>query len=108
MKRTLLNIFLILALTLSLATSVFAQEAEPIDPFDRELPAHIEGLKLDRPVELDGTLDLSLTTNVGPTEVIIRLSADSVADAKGKGLALGKAKKAAEAQQDSYKAGRSF
>jgi len=106
MKRVILNIFLILALVLAFTATAFAQGDGP-DRFEgRELPESVAELKLDTPVELSGvsgaTLDRSLVGAEGDSKVIIRLSADSVAEAKGKGKALGKAKKAVDAQQDAF------
>ena len=106
MKRIMLNIFLILALVLAFSSTAFAQGDVP-DRFEgRDLPESVAELKLDTPVELSGvsgaTLDRSLLGAEGESKVIIRLSADSVAEAKGKGKALGKAKKEVEAQQDAF------
>ncbi|HSR32964.1 MAG TPA: S8 family serine peptidase, partial [Anaerolineae bacterium] len=105
MKRAVLNIFLTLALTLALAVTAFAQD-EPDRFAGREVPESVEALKLDTPVELSDvagpTLDRSLIGAEGESKVIIRLSADSVAEAKGKGKALGLAKKEVDSQQDAF------
>ena len=105
MKRAVLNIFLTLALTLALAVTAFAQD-EPDRFAGREVPESVEALKLDTPVELSDvagpTLDRSLIGANGESKVIIRLSADSVAEAKGKGKALGLAKKEVDSQQDAF------
>ena len=106
MKRVMFNIFLILALVLAFTSTVFAQGDGP-DRFEgREVPDSVAELKLDTPVELSdvsgATLDRSLVGAEGDSKVIIRLSADSVAEAKGKGKALGKAKKEVDAQQDAF------
>ena len=67
MKRRLLNIFLILALVLSLSTVAFAQDGTP-DRFEgRDVPESVSALKLDTPVELSAVLDQSL---VGEVKVV--------------------------------------
>ena len=106
MKRILFNMLLILALVLAFTSTAFAQGDGP-DRFEgRELPDSVAELKLDTPVELSGlsgpALDSSLVGVEGESKVIIRLSADSVAEAKGKGKALGKAKKVVDTQQDAF------
>jgi subtilisin family serine protease len=106
MKRVLFNMLLILALVLAFTSTVFAQGEGP-DRFEgRDLPGAVTELKLDTPVELSGvsgpTLDSSLVGAEGESKVIIRLSADSVAEAKGKGKALGLAKKEVDSQQDAF------
>ncbi|MBE0686072.1 MAG: S8 family serine peptidase, partial [Anaerolineaceae bacterium] len=106
MKRKIIYAFLALVLVLSNTVTVFAQDGTP-DRFDgRELPANIEALKLDAPVvvedQLDDGLDRALVGVVGSGRVIIRLSADSGAEAFAKGLDTAKAKAAAKAQQDAF------
>lgn len=106
MKRKLLYALLVVALVLTNTITVFAQEGEPWRNGDRPVPASIEGLKLDAPVYMDGlainTLDASLVGAVGSNRVIIRLSADSGADAFAKGADSAKAKVNARAQQDAF------
>lgn len=107
MKRKLFNMLIVLVLVLSLSSAALAQEGEPpIDRTDREVPDSVAGLKLDSPVELAGVtgsaLDASLLGAQGGQKVIVRLKVDSVAEAKGKGLALGKAKKAVVQQQEDF------
>lgn len=107
--RKLFIIFLAAALSLSLSAAAFAQGDGPGDRLaERKLPTGLEELKLDTPVRIDGvsadTLAPSLLSAEGPSRVIIRLSADSVADAKAKGRATapGQIKKIAEMQQASF------
>lgn len=106
MKRKLLYALLIVALVLTNTITVFAQEDEPWRNGDRPLPDSIEGLKLDAPVYMDGlsvnVLDASLAGAVGSSRVIIRLSADSGADAFAKGADSARAKDNARAQQDAF------
>jgi subtilisin family serine protease len=102
MKRVIVNVFLILAMLLAFSATAFAQEGTP-DRFEgRELPESVSALKLDSPVEMSGVLDDSLVGAKGEGKVIIRLSADSGAEAFAKGSATDKAKKAAEAQQAAF------
>lgn len=106
MKRNIFYVMIAAMLVLTNVASVFAQEGGP-DRFEgRELPANVEDLKLDNPLQLDGvsvnTLDSSLYDAQGDQRVIIRLTADSVAEAKGKGKALGLAKREADAQQAAF------
>ena len=67
MKRVILNIFLILALTLALTVTAFAQD-EPDRFAGRELSDSVAELKLDTPVELSGVsgpaLDSSLFNKI--------------------------------------------
>jgi len=90
------------ALIASTSLSVAAERTS----IDRQLPAGVEGLKLDTPLERSGVaanrLDASLIGAEGGQTVIIRLSADSGATAYTKGKNTGKAKKAAKAQQNSF------
>jgi subtilisin family serine protease len=106
MKRKMLNLFLVLALVLALSSTAFAQDGVP-DRFEgRELPESLESLKLETPVELSGvsspTLDSSLIGAVGDNRVIIRLSADSGAEAFAKGVFTARAKREALAQQEAF------
>jgi subtilisin family serine protease len=97
--------FMAFVLVFSNAASVFAQDVTP-DRFEgRDLPASIEALKLDSPIEIADqfdVLDRSLLDADGSGRVIIRLSADSGAQAFAKGLEPVKAKANAKAQQDSF------
>jgi minor extracellular serine protease Vpr len=108
MKQKTINLLIILALVFSLTSAAWAQEGGPQqDRFaDRQLPASVADLKLDAPLELSGgafsNLDPSLLYAEGSSRVIVRLTADSVAEAKSKGKALGLAKREAEAQQDGF------
>ena len=106
MKRNIFYVMIAAMLVLTNVASVFAQEGGP-DRFEgREVPATVEDLKLDNPLQMDGvsvhTLDASLFAAEGDQQVIIRLTADSVAEAKGKGKALGLAKREADAQQAAF------
>lgn len=100
MKRKVFYLLLILALMLSITPAAFAQVGQP-DRFDgRDLPASIGDLKLDAPISAEGVaaegLHPSLVGATGPTRVIVRLRADSIAErnisgrsAKRMGLILG-------------------
>jgi minor extracellular serine protease Vpr len=108
MKHKLLNGLLVLVLALALSLPTLAQEGGPsVDRFQgRTLPESVAGLKLETPLETSGvnleTLDHSLLGAEGPKRVIIRLRADSVAEAQGQGKAIGLAKKEADAQQQDF------
>jgi len=107
MKRKILYAMMALALVFSNASALLAQEGDPPDRFaGRELPASVDALRLDTPLEADGifgsVLDGALLGAGGPIKVIIRLSADSGADAFEKGLDTGRARKDAKAQQDAF------
>lgn len=106
MKRTILYALLALMLIISNASAVFAQDSGQDRFANRELPANIDELKLASPIELNGlpgdVLDSSLVGAEGANKVIIRLSADSGADAFAKGLDEAKAKQVAKAQQDAF------
>jgi minor extracellular serine protease Vpr len=86
MKQRIINLILILALVFSLSSAALAQEGDPsFDRFtNRELPASVEALKLDSPVELSGIttaiLEPSLLYAEGAGKVIIRLAAPSVSE----------------------------
>lgn len=70
---------------------------------DRPLPDSIASLKLDRPVTLTGVgRELLEATATGSGKVIIRLSAESGAEAFAKGRSEARAKGAARAQQDAF------
>jgi subtilisin family serine protease len=103
-----MTIFLLIAM-LAIALPVSSQDAvQPVDRFqDRELPDSVSALKLATPLEVSGVSLDALSRSPfaeGPGKVIIRLSADSVAEAKAKGKATapGQVKKEAEAQQVSF------
>ena len=106
MKRKIFYALLALVLVLSNTLTVFAQDGTPDRLDDRELPESVQALKLDTPVELENqggeVLDLGLAGVSGSGRVIIRLSADSGAEAFAKGLDTAKAKSNAKAQQDGF------
>lgn len=106
MKRLIFNILLILAMVLALSSTAFAQDGAPERYEGRTLPESVAELKLDTPVEFSGVsgsaLDASLAAVEGASKVIIRLSADSGADAFAKGESTAKAKQAAAAQQNAF------
>ena len=110
MKRNLKPMHLALALAAALALGTgemaSAQQERGGRQAQRALPASIAALKLQAPVTATGisagALDQSLVGAVGPNRVIIRLSADSAANAFAKGADTVKAKQAAKAQQDSF------
>jgi subtilisin family serine protease len=106
MKLKMLQGVLTVALAAGLAGPVFGQRDAAARLEARALPASIAALKLQAPVTAAGipagALDASLAGAVGPNRVIIRLSADSGANAFAKGADTAKTKKAAKAQQDSF------
>jgi subtilisin family serine protease len=106
MKRKILYVLMALVLIFSSTSVVFAQEGGPDRLAGRELPARIEELRLDTPIEMDGisanVLDSSLVGAEGASKVIITLSVDSGAAAFEKGKDEGKAKNNAKAQQDAF------
>ena len=99
MKKYILNILLILALVLSLASTVFAQEGVDVPPppghklylpiigssssggygTSRPLPASVGEMQLDAMLTMDNTLDRSLWGASGYVEVVVTLAGDSVA-----------------------------
>ena len=90
---------------LGASSAVSAQTGPAPDraAIDRELPASIAGLKLDEQVTLSGVgRDFLGATATGSGKVIVRLSADSGADALAKGANTAAAKRAAKAQQDAF------
>ncbi len=97
----------ILTLILILVTAVPAAFAQGDGPGDRlagrELPAGLEGLKLDAPLELSGVamngLDASLVGAEGDQPVIIRLRTASVSEQKVRGKSAQRAKKQLQAEQ---------
>jgi len=106
MKRKFFYVTMAFVLAFSNAAAVFAQDVTP-DRFDgRDLPANIEALKLESPIvvedQFDDVLDRALVGAVGSGRVIIRLSADSGAEAFAKGKDSAKAKTNAKAQQNSF------
>lgn len=106
MKRSVLYTMLAIVLILSTVSSAFAQQGGPDRTTGRQLPAGINELRLDTPVEQQGfsmdALDQSLVGATGANRVIIRLSAASGAEAYSKGLDESKAKAVAKAQQNSF------
>ncbi len=106
MKRTILYALMALLMILSSASAAFAQDGGPDRMAGRELPAKVEQLKLDTPIEINdfsaNVLDSSLVGVEGPNKVIIQLSADSGAVAYEKGKDEAKAKNVAKVQQDAF------
>jgi len=106
MKRKFFYLFLAVTLILSNTITVLAQDNVPNRLEGREVPESVMASKLDSPVTMDGlsleVLDKALATSQGPTRVIIRLSADSGANAFAKGLDSAKAKSNAKNQQDDF------
>jgi subtilisin family serine protease len=99
MKKKVLNIILILALTLSLSSAAIAQEGSP----ERSLPERIDALKLDSPVQMENAvLDASLFGAQGDQRVIITLSSESGAVAFERRADTGQAKLNAQVQQDDF------
>ena len=102
-----LGTLLMLIAILAVAIPTMAQEGvAPADRFqDRELPDSIAASKLSSPLEVSGVgVEMFVRGPFGaePGKVIIRLSADSGAQAYAKGNDTGKAKKEAIAQQDAF------
>ncbi len=88
MKRLLINVFLILALALSLSSAAVAQGERP----EKALPEALAGLKLDSPaqaqdVTLPGKMEASLISSKGSQRVIVQLKGEPVGAvaAAGKG-----------------------
>jgi minor extracellular serine protease Vpr len=105
--RKFFKITLATLLTFSLSLSAFAQQGEPPDrSLDREIPAHLAELKLDAPLHVDSVplavLSPELAGAQGDQQVIIRLSADSGADAFARGRDTAAAKSNAIAQQNAF------
>jgi len=100
MKRVTPIEALVLAAALSLAGTALAQDSGTPDRLDsRVVPAAVEHLRLESPLAISGTGGLAAESEAPTGRVIIRLSEDSVADAKKKGKALGLAKKKVDQQQ---------
>lgn len=107
MKRKAFYVLMVFALVLSNTSAVLAQDGNPPDrTANRGLPASVEELRLDTPLEAqgisNGVLDRSLISANGPSRVIIRLSSESGADAFKRGANTSTAKKNAIAQQDNF------
>src|SRR5512147_1518126 len=88
MKRTLLNVLLILSLSLSLTTAALAQQ--PGNRPDRPLPPSIANLKLSTPLTSTGVTQLTklkggLFTAHGPQQVVVTLGENSVAQVAAQG-----------------------
>jgi minor extracellular serine protease Vpr len=105
-KRNLLHAALAASLVFGSAGASLAQQDRAARLQARALPATIAAMKLDRPVTVSGSaasvLDRSLAGAAGANRVIIRLSADSAANAFVKGADTARAKQAAKAQQDAF------
>jgi len=105
-KSGLLHIALAVTLALGTTGAALAQNSSTARLGTRDLPASIAGLKLDKAVLASNVagavLDRSLVGATGANRIIIRLSADSAADAFVKGADTAKAKRAAKAQQDAF------
>jgi subtilisin family serine protease len=108
MKRYVITSLLTLISILISPVAAFGQVGGPPDRFaGREIPESLVDLKLSSPVQVGGIsadlLDQSLFDQ-GTQRVVIRLTADSVAEAKAKGrrTAPGQVKKIAEVQQDAF------
>jgi minor extracellular serine protease Vpr len=102
-----IKLTLIMVLILSLSFSAVAQQGEAPDRFlNREVPSYIHDLKLDSPLQVEGisldTLSPGLFLEQGPQKVIVRLTADSGADAFAKGLNTSTAKRNAVNQQNAF------
>lgn len=105
MKPRLFSLLLILALMLSVSTSVFAQGDGPLpDRFaEQQLPVSVSEQKLEQPLELSnfdlGTISGPLFSN-GQERVIIRLNSESVAEQKLRGKSAQQAKAQIATEQD--------
>lgn len=105
MKKLLISLAIgsVLAAT-SMASAQDQAQAERLA--ERALPASVLGLQLDAPLQISGVDAASLQRSSvfadGSNQVIIRLSADSGADAFAKGRDTAKAKKTAETQQKAF------
>jgi subtilisin family serine protease len=94
-------------LVLGTGTGVSAQTGAGPDRFaGRELPPSVEDLRLDTTVQLGGVsagaVQAGLAGATGATRVVVRLSAESGAEAFAKGRDEARAKQAAKAQQDAF------
>jgi subtilisin family serine protease len=95
-----LTAFVVLGASAAVSADTGATSSRSLD---RPLPDSIASLKLDRPVTLTGVgRDLLGATATGSGKVIIRLSAESGAEAFAKGRSEASAKQAAMAQQDAF------
>jgi subtilisin family serine protease len=106
MRRKIFYVLMALVLILTNATAVLAQEGNPNRPGTNNIPAKIDELKLETPVEMAGfsanALDSSLVGAQGASKVIIRLAGNSSAEAYTKGLNTQAAKQNAKAEQDAF------
>jgi len=86
------------------STTVSAQTTPTPDRFaNRDLPDSIAGLKLDAPRTLDGVTREALGVSAaGSGKVIVRLAADSGAQAFARGRDAAAAKRTARTQQDAF------
>ncbi len=101
-----LHVLLAAALAIGSGAPAYAQSVQPDRLAARVLPASLTSLRLDAPAIASGlarnALDRSLRSAVGPSKVIIRLSADSGSAAFVKGADTAQAKRTAKAQQDAF------
>ncbi|MDX1614537.1 MAG: S8 family serine peptidase [Candidatus Promineifilaceae bacterium] len=83
MRGGFLKVILILVLALTVISVASAQEGGPADRIDgRSLPAHLQGLQLDQPLQIDGVsiddIKPAVTAVEGRTQVIVHLDSPSV------------------------------
>jgi minor extracellular serine protease Vpr len=108
MKRKAFYVLMVFVIILANTSIALAQDGNPPDRLaGRGLPASVESLKLDAPAQAEGvfsrgTLDSSLVNATGPSRVIIRLAAESGADAYERGADTYKAKNTVKSQQDAF------
>ncbi len=106
MKRKILNIIVILAMLLSVAPAAFAQGSTPPDRMSGEVPARVTENKLETPVVdaevTSARLDGSLLDATGPTQVIIRLRSESVAERNIQGRSAQRIQRLLQTQQANF------
>ncbi|MCS7006710.1 MAG: S8 family serine peptidase [Gaiellaceae bacterium] len=101
-RRGIVLIVLAALIVLGASSAVSAQTAGPQRPLERPLPEAIEELRLDEPLTMSAGRELLRASATGSGKVIIRLTADSGADAFAKGASTEVAKAQARAQQDAF------
>ena len=83
-KRRGVAVVAVVAVSLATTSLAAAQSPEPDRGAGRDVPSAVLDLKLDDPIVADGVtaevLDQSLVGGVGPVELIVHLSEDSVAE----------------------------